>query len=354
MNDYRVFISYSHEDSDLVELIVSILNEIGLRPLWDRNFAYGRGFPEQIRKCIAHAHVFLPLITESSSKRGWVHQEIGYAMALNVPVLPVARGTLPGEMLQELHAMILSDDPEEIRTQLTRDIFESLVNSFQEKEFALYECAELPEERTVLIAQYARSILEMGEHGLVRQKGAFGSFSIPHRVLSDPVWTIRYHPYEAGLYYKKLLRLERLMLEKHARVAGCKLIVNPRVPTKYSPRARSARLQTLLEFLHSMPDSKAQIAINDRMYEEENVTLVGDWFAAESVSMSGSRQTIFTRHAPSMKSRIEYFDQEFDELLEERGWQHHNSRIAAINEIEAIVAELETEAKTISGSEILR
>lgn len=81
MNTYRVFISHSHEDLEKVENIVKALKENGLTPMWDKNFRYGQGFHEQIKNFISHAHVFMPFITEAFSKRGWVHQETGYAMA---------------------------------------------------------------------------------------------------------------------------------------------------------------------------------------------------------------------------------------------------------------------------------
>jgi hypothetical protein len=110
MGNYRVFISYSHEDRQMVEKVVQVLKQNGLTVLWDENFAFGHGFHEQIKNFISHAHVFMPIITRTSSQRGWVHQEIGYAMALNVPVLPVTKDQLPGEMLQQLHAVSLSDD----------------------------------------------------------------------------------------------------------------------------------------------------------------------------------------------------------------------------------------------------
>jgi len=54
------------------------------------------------------------------------------------------------------------------------------------------------------------------------------------------------------------------------------------------------------------------------MHIEKNVTIVGDWFFAESVSAAlgeGYKHTIFTRHAPSIRSRIEAFDQEFEDLF---------------------------------------
>jgi hypothetical protein len=71
------------------------------------------------------------------------------------------------------------------------------------------------------------------------------------------------------------------------------------------------------------------------------VIIVGDWFAAESVSAKeghGYRQTAFTCHAPSMRSRIELFDQEFTELLANLGWKPETSRESAIQYIQKILA----------------
>ena len=48
---------------------------------------------QKIQTEIAHAHVFVPILTAHSHKAGWVHQEIGYALALvGVVVANVATG----------------------------------------------------------------------------------------------------------------------------------------------------------------------------------------------------------------------------------------------------------------------
>jgi len=52
MINYRIFISYSHEDYEMVKKIVNILESNGLTPLWDETFAWGHGFPEQIKDWI--------------------------------------------------------------------------------------------------------------------------------------------------------------------------------------------------------------------------------------------------------------------------------------------------------------
>lgn len=349
MNAYRVFISYSHEDVDLVLKIVEIIEKNGLIPLWDKNFSFGIGFQDSIKTFIAHAHVFLPVVTESSSERGWVHQEIGYAMALNVPVLPVALGTLPGEMMRELHAVQLKDLGE-LKDKLSRKIFDKLVNSYQDASLALFQCAKLSEDRAKMIAKYANDVSElMDAHGCVRQKGILGSFHIPDKAITHPEWDERDGNFKSSEYYRQRLREERLALVKHVKMSGCRLIINPYHPLeKFGVEARIVRLKSLIEFLESLPDDKVQVVINPKI-QNENLTIVGDWFAAESVSAilgRGYRQTIFTRHAPSVQKMIEEFDQEFKELLQALGWTFESSRAVAIDTIKEIIADLQNKQET--------
>ncbi len=353
MGSYRVFISYSHEDYELVEKLVSILEENGLTPMWDRDFAWGHGFPEQIKNFIAHAHVFVPVITEASSKRGWVHQEIGYAMALNVPILPVTLDRVPGEMLQQLLAVSWSDDLEILKPKLSFRTFANLVRHAQGNSRPLFECAELQEDRTMMMVEYATKVLELGYHGHVRQKGALSSFHIPDKPVSNPVWYQRYGSIEPSLFRCKLLRDERRLLGEHARESGCSLIVNPYLSyEKYGSQARMVRLRTLLEFLESMPDDMVRVAMSKRTPEGQSVTVVGDWFAAESVSASigkGYRQTIFTRHAPTVQSMLELFDQELEDLIHEQEHMTGSSRDAAVATLRRMLVELEESSYDGSG-----
>ena len=53
VSNMRVFISYAHEDFDTALKIKNYLAEIGIHVLWDRNFALGSGFHEQIKTQIA-------------------------------------------------------------------------------------------------------------------------------------------------------------------------------------------------------------------------------------------------------------------------------------------------------------
>jgi hypothetical protein len=341
---YRIFISYSRKDIELASKIADILEGNGFKPMWDHDFKYGTGFHDQIKNFIAHSHVFLPVITPTSNIRNWVHQEIGYAMARNIPVLPVAAGRVPGEMIQQILAVQIGEDLEQLRNHLSRDVIANLVQHYSASSLALYQCADFAAERAALMAKYCSDVSSLGESALFRQKGGLSSLHIPNKIFTNPAWKARYGSVDRGPEHCLSQLKERQAIEVHVRTAGCKLIINPYLTyEKYGTSARITRLECLLEFLDSMPDEKCQVAINPNMDHDQSLTLLGDWFSAESVSAvvgQGYRQTIFTKHAPSMLSKLEVFDQEFDQYIEDSGWKAESSRTRAFSVLQEVVAEL--------------
>jgi hypothetical protein len=345
---YRVFVSYSHADLELVEPIVEVLGNVA-DVLWDKTFAYGHGFHRQIELYIAHSHAFLPVVTQKSTSRGWVHQEIGYAMALNIPVLPIAIGpdALPTDMIQSLQAIrVIDPTPQECRRivaeELTHTVLENLVADYEDPEQGLYQCARETEDRARLLVQYCRDVRKLNRHGTVRQAGALSSFHIPREPLRHPVWHLRYgEKHRPSQHHCKWLRSERLALEQHAAEAGCKLIVNPEVSYElYGAEARRVRLEWLLEFLRATENALA--VLDPTQHVEKSTTLVGDWFAAEAVSAAiakGYRHTIFTRHAPTVRATQEEFDDEFDSLLT-NGWTMENCRAKTVEVLDQLLTKL--------------
>ena len=343
---FRVFISYSHEDRSLVEGIAAILEANGLKPMWDKNFAYGQGFHEQIKNFIAHAHVFMPVLTRTADARKWVHQEIGYSMALRIPVLPIAVEGLPGEMIQQIHALCMNgQDPNSLAPHLSKDIIEGLVEKHAYSGNALYVCADLPEDRARMMAAFADDVHALGEHDVVRQKGGLSSFHIPSETIGHVIWRKRYGKIEQSEAHCRCQREEKIALLRHAHEAGCKLIVNPGLLYEQNgPEARKCRLQSLLTFLKEMDDQRCWVAIDEGMDPRVSVTILGNWFSAESFAGLGGRgfrQTIFTRHAPSIMNKMSQFDAEFHELLETAGVKPLDSRSKAIEVIEKKIAEVE-------------
>jgi len=357
---YRVFVSYSRDDRPVVQHIVNILRANGFEVMWDEDFAFGQGFPQQIRNFIAHSHVFLPVLTKLANERKWVHQEIGYAMALNVPVLPVAIGSLPGEMIEQIHAVsVRPEDVDELSSKLTPDTVRSLVDANASQNSALYECADYPQTRANMITQHCEAVVALRRFGLVRQKGGLTTFHLPTELIQHRKWKDRYDPPSNYIPEHCIAqRSERLAITKHAIAAGCKLIIIPpsQVYLNFGATARLSRLRCIQEFLSAMSDEQCQVALRPGADANDNLLIVGNWFAAESVSMRREyRQTIFTRHAPTVAAKVTAFDTEFDELLDDAKTKAIESRRRAVDLIDAEIKKiLDNAASSVSATEAAR
>jgi len=343
MEPYRIFLSYSHEDLQIAEKVAGVLEGLSLRPIWDKHIRPGTAFTDAIKGLIAHAHVFMPLITGSSRKRPWVHQETGYAMALNIPVLPIAVGNaLGGEMIAQLQAIHVNKDLSDLEQRLGAIDFEHVVTPSPDKPLAMVEVADWPEQRVELIARYADRVWEIGGPNRVCQRGGLSSFSIPDTDIDDPFWKERDGDYPRSDYYHHLLRQERRALERHARDAGCDLLIDPTTEPSGGQRSRGARLRSLFAFLQSMPDDKIRIICSPRA-RDANHTIVGDWFVAESrfrLPGQGWRHTVFSWHAPTALHARDEFNQLLESLLSDEGHADGGSRRAAIEKVEAEIVGL--------------
>jgi hypothetical protein len=209
MHRFRVFLSYLHEDRELARQVVNVLEAMGLEPVWDRDIHPGSPFTDAIKGLIAHAHVFMPLVTENSQKPPWVHQETGYAMALDIPVLPLAVGNLPGEMIAQLQAIRVEPDLSDLEQRLREVNVEEVVFPPPQRSRAIVQVADWPETRAELMARSADRVAQLGQYCYLRQRGALSSFSIPDRHIDDPVWDAREGDRKRSPYYRSLLRQER-------------------------------------------------------------------------------------------------------------------------------------------------
>lgn len=345
---FRIFISYSHEDAALAETAAEALAAMGLAPVWDKHIRPGAPFTEAIKGFIHHAHIFMPIITEHASRRPWVHQETGYAMALNIPILPIAVDSVPGEMVAQLLAVVVRADFADFAEQLAGVDLEQVVSQPAAAAFRDVEVTSYAENRTEMLARSAQRVIDLGSFGRVRQQAALSTFSIPDRSPGDPIWAKREGDVVRSAFYHNLQRAERRTLEQHARQAGCDLMIDPNFSLERNgPTATRTRLETLLRFIESMPDDQIRVVMTPRA-REANLTLVGDWFSAESMSPrpgEGHRQTVFTWHAPTVLQTLRNFDEEFAELCEESpGGSSRQAALARISEI--LLGQLPTEHDT--------
>jgi len=354
----RVFISYTHDDLCYVEQLAEYLEECGFQTLWDDKLKPGEGFTYQIQNLITQSHVFIAFVTDHSNWRGWVQQEIGYALALNIPILPIAIGTDPVGIISAVEAVRLdrglatqagSSVQEQISHALSRDhlakrlpsqtIHELVRTSANRDEATLCRFVWDNDARVRLLAEYAEMVRSRGYYGMVRQKTGLTSFCTMDFVQPQHLyWVLRY----GGENHREarhldLIRRERNELYQHVKHRGCRLIIHADQDyAQYGPASKLVRLAGLIDFLERPPHSDVYAVLSPYPATGDSLTLVGDWFSATSVPIrlgTGHRQTVFSLHAPSVRRLVEIFDEEFIKLLEEQQIQESNSRKCTIEKL---------------------
>lgn len=340
---YRIFISYSSKDKDQKDILTKVLENNGLCPVSNSEFSLGHGFLDQIKKFIAHSYVFMPVISKSSNKSGWVHEEIGLAIAHNIPVLPIVieQKSLPTDMIQEFQAIfsdlkatndeLLNKEIYKITNRLTWQEIDKLIKmSERGPRRPIYECAYLHLERTIMLVEYASDIANFfsEQPKLFRQSGGLSSFHIPDSSPDSEEFKLRYlGSNERVDTLNQNLREERIIFEEFAREWGFRIIINLDLRFEESKEnaliIRKSRLNTLQKFFRGLPQSpeksgcRFEVIIDENLNKHRNIIIVGDLFMAESLAGyqgQGLKQTMYTRHAATIKKQIELFDTRFDEL----------------------------------------
>ncbi|MBN2524501.1 MAG: toll/interleukin-1 receptor domain-containing protein [Bacteroidales bacterium] len=367
---YRIFISYSSKDKDQKDILTKVLENNGLCPVSNSEFSLGHGFLDQIKKFIAHSYVFMPVISKSSNKSGWVHEEIGLAIAHNIPVLPIVieQKSLPTDMIQEFQAIfsdlkttnneLLNKEINKLTNRLTWQEIDKLIKmSERGPRRPIYECAYLLLGRTLMLVEYASDIANFfsEQPKLFRQSGGLSSFHIPDSSPDSEEFKLRYFGSNQRVdTLNQNLREERIIFEEFAREWGFRIIID--LDLKFEESGdnaliiRNSRLNTLLKFFKGLPQSpskpgnKFEVLIDKNLDKHRNVILIGDLFLAESLAGhqgQGLKQTMFTRHAATIKKQIELFDTRFEELKNKRSGNISVER--AITEIEKRLKVIESE-----------
>jgi hypothetical protein len=335
----RVFVSYCSEERSAAERIVGWLSAVGADPIWDAQLRGGTRFRLELRSFIENAHIFLVLLTPSSMARPWVLQEIGYATALGIPIVPVSTGPLPEGLIGELQAVHVRADWSDVERHLAEVPWSQLATTQRTgPQTVLATLVRSPFDRTTLLGQYSRRVEALGATGVVRQRAGLSTFCIPDEPIAHGVWTVfdgkrqRTRELHAGQ------REERLALGAHAMAGGCKLMVDPEaVSDALGSEARKVRLRNLHRFL-TQAGSRVQ-AITHVRGAEGNLTILGNWWAAESLALQfhGYGVATFTWHAGLVKRFADEFDEEFSIRCEERGIKAEESAQFALAEIERVL-----------------
>ena len=352
----RIFVSYSHEDVEIYKAVCATLRTAGLSPVSDADLRPGQGFTEQIQAGISHAHVLVPILTPRSHGRGWVHQEIGFAVALKIPYVPICVGNLPDGMIAASQGIVLHETLADLAEKLSAVDFAGAVDRAGKQAVPPILVADEPETRAQAIQEYAdAAFLSVGPQR-IRISGGLSSFSLPDEEPDHERWSAAYGKLPRSQFSYRLIRNEHLALKKHAVQAGLSLVANIGLDLDEhrGPGVTRTRLGLLHAFLSSsaLSDDKLQIAIVRN--QPPDVTLaVGDWFIAESRAaraVRGVLHTVFMAHAPTVRQRIFHFDRRLSSILEGERIEARHSRQHALKLIEARIQELDLRADVAAKS----
>lgn len=289
MHPFRVFLSYTAEDQRFRDAVDDALRDLGLCPWCDKQLGPGRLFLDEIKQKIATAHLFVPILTSASTLRPWVYQETGFALGINVPVLPIAIENAPSAMLMGTQALIVRDDLSDLKQRLREVDLESIILPLQPRPPVLYSVADLPESRTATLVAQGKSLKASVASGRIRQRALFSSFSIPDEPPTANVWEYLDREQPRSEYYRGLLREERKLLESQAKEYGCTLIITPLIdPAPVGPLVHRIRIETLIGFLESIEKRLVEVVLADS-FHAGNETILGDVLLARALPPQPNR-----------------------------------------------------------------
>jgi hypothetical protein len=313
----RIFISYGVRDVVLARLLVHIFEENGVECfLAERDLSTGCLFDSEISKQIRQSNMLIVLWSSDSASSPWVNQEVGMALAQNIPVWPIAieEINIQGAIFRNQGSYLTRhEDPYSHIAKLAQEI-----KSTQPPMYGSFK----PAIDQYMIGNVARTerIVELLQEEFsnkkdtytLRMQAAFSCFAIS----DDPSYRVGgYHTLE----YHALLVKELQGVERILRQGSLKAILWPRRP--YDDRFIAVRFKNLIHFLETNRDfDKVRFVIGQ--YEGGNLYIFNSNVLVEGIKLPGSSApgyglTTVSYHRPTILSAISSFDERFDELWED-------------------------------------
>ncbi len=130
-NCLRVFISHSVKNYDIAKKLKDHLKRYNLSCfVAHKDIEPAKQWQQEIKKALNSMEIMFCLITENSCKSLWVNQEIGFALARNIPIIPIKLGNYdPKGFISEIQAMSL--DVKKLESN-TSDIIRLITKEFSQ------------------------------------------------------------------------------------------------------------------------------------------------------------------------------------------------------------------------------
>lgn len=119
---YKVFISHSTRDQGLVIALANLLTKFGVEVfLAEWYLSPGEPLDKKVFSQIEKADCVVVLLTRNGIRSNWVHQEIGYAIKVGKPIIPlVEKGVTPKDLAALQGKEYIEYDPLESQRALIK------------------------------------------------------------------------------------------------------------------------------------------------------------------------------------------------------------------------------------------
>jgi len=97
---YKVFISHSTQDQGLVISLANLLSKFGVEVfVAEWYLSPGESLDTKVFEQIGRADCVVALLTREGIRSNWVHEEIGYSLQRNRPIIPIVeKGVDPKDL----------------------------------------------------------------------------------------------------------------------------------------------------------------------------------------------------------------------------------------------------------------
>ena len=138
---FIVFISHSGED-DFIRNLKIELDQYHETIISEWNSQAGGELREKIKSQILSADILVAILTPQAVISPWVNQEMGFAIAINLPIIPVRMGdiSLPGFLSGKEYVSRFEGEAEtrEAVLRITQSVNNRLIEKFGRREFDTY------------------------------------------------------------------------------------------------------------------------------------------------------------------------------------------------------------------------
>jgi len=296
-------------------MIVRVFEENGVECfLAERDVQTGAEFDFKICDQIRRTNVLLVLWSSNSASSPWVNQEVGMALAHNIPVWPIAieEINIQGAIFSKQGFYLTRhSDPYTQIARLAQDIKSGISLPIAKPVIDQYILGK--DVRTKRIIEILKEELsKISDKYKLRIQAAFSCFAIS----DDSSYRVAgYHtPESHALLVGELDGVKQII-----RQASLKAILWPKRP--YDDHFIHVRFKNLLSFMESNYDfNRVRFVIGrysgGNMYIFDSNVLVEGIKTPES-DAPGYQLTTVSNHKPTIDSAISLFDARFDELWED-------------------------------------